>query len=413
MVIHHAAAVLPSYTPALNPTTGGSRATLIRAYFNQQYTYKEIVASLANLHSIILTVRHLKRILKKMGLRRKVPHDNNLLQTALDAISIELTGSGKCLGYRAMWKRLQKAGICIPKHVVRHALTILDPDGVKRRKNRKFIKRDYVNPGPNFMWHSDSYDKLKPYGICINGAIDGYSRRILWLEVGPSNSDPRIIASYYLQTVRQLQCVPCMLRCDLGTENKHLEKLQPFFTERYDDPYSGEASFLYGKSTANQRIESWWSILRRQGADFWIAFFKDMQYVGLFQSHNPIHTQALRLCFMPLIRKDLNCIAIEWNQHLIETKKNAEGPRGKPDIMYFNPQLYDAYSYGKEINLGEVDVLLHDLQLQNIPPQDYDPEFLYLVSQLLPNFQEPRSPNEALELYVDILACVEDLDNRH
>ena len=27
--------------------------------------------------------------------------------------------------------------------------------------------------GPNFIWHMDGYDKLKPYGITIHGCIDG------------------------------------------------------------------------------------------------------------------------------------------------------------------------------------------------------------------------------------------------
>ena len=27
--------------------------------------------------------------------------------------------------------------------------------------------------GPNFLWHCDGYDKLKPYGLCIHGCIDG------------------------------------------------------------------------------------------------------------------------------------------------------------------------------------------------------------------------------------------------
>ena len=27
--------------------------------------------------------------------------------------------------------------------------------------------------GPNYLWHMDSYDKLKPYGISIHGCIDG------------------------------------------------------------------------------------------------------------------------------------------------------------------------------------------------------------------------------------------------
>lgn len=47
------------------------------------------------------------------------------------------------------------------------------------------------------------YDKIKPYGFAINGAIDGYSRRIMWLEVGPSNSDPHYVAKYYMDCVQQ------------------------------------------------------------------------------------------------------------------------------------------------------------------------------------------------------------------
>ena len=29
----------------------------------------------------------------------------------------------------------------------------------------------------------DGNDKLKPYGISIHGCIDGYSRKVLWLQV--------------------------------------------------------------------------------------------------------------------------------------------------------------------------------------------------------------------------------------
>ena len=44
------------------------------------------------------------------------------------------------------------------------------------------------------MWHLDGYDKLKPFGFPIHGAIDGYSRRILWLRVMCTNNDPQVIA---------------------------------------------------------------------------------------------------------------------------------------------------------------------------------------------------------------------------
>ena len=41
----------------------------------------------------------------------------------------------------------------------------------------------YRSVGPNHLWYIDGYDKLKPHGLPIYGAIDGYSRRLMWLKV--------------------------------------------------------------------------------------------------------------------------------------------------------------------------------------------------------------------------------------
>ena len=46
------------------------------------------------------------------------------------------------------------------------------------------------------LLHINGYDKLKPFGFCIH-TIDGYTHRILWLEVGPSNNNPVIIAQLW------------------------------------------------------------------------------------------------------------------------------------------------------------------------------------------------------------------------
>ena len=53
----------------------------------------------------------------------------------------------------------------------------------------------YTFRGPNFMWHVDGYDKLKLFGFPIHGCIDGYSRKILWLNVSPTNNDPQVMAT--------------------------------------------------------------------------------------------------------------------------------------------------------------------------------------------------------------------------
>ena len=103
-------------------------------------------------------------------------------------------------------------GLVVDRETVRVALQALDPEGVARRSRKRLIRRKYHVNGPNFIWHIDGYDKLKPFGFCIHGAIDGYSRRIMWLEVDHSNNNPCIITKYFLQTVRCIRGTPRILR---------------------------------------------------------------------------------------------------------------------------------------------------------------------------------------------------------
>ena len=51
---------------------------------------------------------------------------------------------------------------------------MLDPDGAESRKKRRLKRRRYFNRGPNFLVHVDQNDKLRKYGLCLHGMIDGY-----------------------------------------------------------------------------------------------------------------------------------------------------------------------------------------------------------------------------------------------
>jgi hypothetical protein len=99
----------------------------------------------------------------------------NRLATAL------IEGRGSSIGYRSMHQRLRKChNLVVSRETVRHALKILDPAGVEACFRHCLQRRRYVCKGPNYIWHIDGYDKLKPFGFCFHGAIDGYTRRILW-----------------------------------------------------------------------------------------------------------------------------------------------------------------------------------------------------------------------------------------
>ena len=72
----------------------------------------------------------------------------------------------------------------------------------------------------------DGYDKLKPFGFCIHGCIDGYSRLIVWLEDGVTNNNPDVTAGYFLDAICSVGGVPRILRADNGTENVHIAAFQ-------------------------------------------------------------------------------------------------------------------------------------------------------------------------------------------
>ena len=100
------------------------------------------------------------------------------LTEGISAVEKEPNGSGNSIGYRQMHRRaLVDHSLVVARETVRIILKSLDPEGVFLRSRHRFRRRSYSVKGPNFMWHMDGYDKLKPFGFPIHGAIDGYSRR--------------------------------------------------------------------------------------------------------------------------------------------------------------------------------------------------------------------------------------------
>lgn len=116
-------------------------------------------------------------------------------------------------------------GLVAKQDVISQFLKIMDPEEVAQRSRRRVRRRQYSSRGPNYLWHIDCYDKLKPYGITINGCIDGYSRHINWLKTAYSNNDPRIISGYFINCVEMCCGCPRSIGTDFGTENRHVEHI--------------------------------------------------------------------------------------------------------------------------------------------------------------------------------------------
>lgn len=306
-----------------------------------------------------------------------------------------------------MWKRLIKDhGLAEKRTKVIQILKHLCPNAAEERRAHRLKPRVHTLKGPNYVWHVDGYDKLKPFGFCIHGCIDGYSRRIICLEVAASNNDPAIVAKYYINCLKHFQLAPRILRADNGTENNSMSFLQPFFRSTSTDRMACVKSFMYGRRTANRRIEAWWGILRKLGVHWWINLFKDIRDSGMFNIQNPVIKKCLRFCFMDALQTDLDRIAKRWNSNNIRRQKRCtELPSGKPDVMYFVPELTDGCDFKTTVNPEDVNLCI---DLYGKEKEVCSPEFKEIVYIIKPVVRIHVHPHETLRLFIEINDILEE-----
>src|ERR1700733_1678951 len=104
---------------------------LATKYFEMGLIYRDIVTVLENVHAIVISERHLKRILRGLYLRRRGGY--NSVQEVVDFLVAEIRGSGMLHGYRIMHAKCIQNNIIARKEDVRLILREIDPEGVQTR----------------------------------------------------------------------------------------------------------------------------------------------------------------------------------------------------------------------------------------------------------------------------------------
>jgi hypothetical protein len=171
---------------------------LIVHYFGLHYRYDHLIAFLEIYHDIFISKRTLKRRLHSYGLNRR--SDNISIAALRQIIETEIQGPAAIKGYRGMWNHLKCTyGITVKRDTVMQLLREMDPEGTELRRTRRLHRRTYSSPGPNHCWHIDGYDKLKPYGLPIHGCVDGFSQKVLWLNIVKSNNNPMYLHIFFWQ----------------------------------------------------------------------------------------------------------------------------------------------------------------------------------------------------------------------
>lgn len=177
-----------------------------------------------------------------------------------EAVATELDGPSKLIGYRPMQKKIRiNHGLNVPRDLVYAMMKDLDADGVEARApaaKKKKRTGHFTTKGSNWVHSLDGHDKLmgyqnSTYPIAIYGSIDSASRKILWLRVWVTNSDPDVIGRFYLEHLYETRLISTFLRLDKGTETTVLCTMHAFLRRHHGDMEPTD-TILYGPSTSNQ-----------------------------------------------------------------------------------------------------------------------------------------------------------------
>jgi hypothetical protein len=302
----------------------------------------EIASKIAEEEGLSLSPWQVSKIRRQHGLLRRIRSTDLASQQRSKTHDLVHTmlvnGPGRSFGQRWTVTYLRaRLGHRARRHDVANALKELAPRGVASRipGKRKERLQNYITPGVNHHWSCDGHDKLARYGIQLYAAIDAYSRKIIWFYVGNANRSQYSVGNQYLQAVRAFGRAPKFLRTDHGTETVLLAAIHlTFYLESLaaegmdpddvDDIQALSKCYIYGKSTANIRIESTWRQIRDRVTGKWLRLFGLMEASELYLDSLVADRIVLLFVFMPLIRYELNEFVQVKNEHPIRRQRNRE-----------------------------------------------------------------------------------------
>ncbi|CAL8275343.1 unnamed protein product [Arctogadus glacialis] len=188
-----------------------------------------------------VSVRTLSRRLRQFNLRRAGTF-STCSDAALDDLIRETVAGNDRIGPESVRAQLRAQQINVQRSRVRSSMLRVNPvAAAARTMSQTLQRRAYRVAGPNSLWHIDGNHKLIRWRIVIHGAIDGYSRLVVFLRASDNN--------------RSKYGVPSRIRTDHGGENNSVCLMMNLFRG------SNRGSALRGRSTHNQRIERLWGDL--------------------------------------------------------------------------------------------------------------------------------------------------------
>lgn len=127
--------------------------------------------------------------------------------------------------------------------------------------------------------------------------------------------------------------IPSRVRGDRGGENRDVSVFMILVRG------AKRASFMWGTSTHNTRIERLWGEVGGQFARAWRGFFHRLQQRHQLDRNNPHHLWILHRLFLTMINNDCEEFRVNWNSHPI----SGEGHEQSPDVCNSSKYVQSTY----------------------------------------------------------------------
>ncbi|KAJ3569874.1 hypothetical protein NP233_g4769 [Leucocoprinus birnbaumii] len=272
-----------------------------------------------------------RKTLRYLLQKHNIPYKYNQLSDAeLDRMVKEYKEKSPTGGIRYLVGAIHGNGLRVQRHRVAQSLLRVDQIGVhlrKRRQQAKIPRTKYSVSRPNALWHIDGHHKLIRWGFVIHGIIDGYSRKVVGVQASTNNKASTVLL-LFLEAVGN-HGLPSRVRGDRGGENKDVAIAMVLARGL------NRASFMWGSSTHNSRIERLWVEVGTQFARNWRAFFTRLERLHSLDIHNPQDLWLLHYLFLDDLNTSCADFTTSWNAHPIA----GEGHDKSPDYLWMHGRL--------------------------------------------------------------------------
>lgn len=152
--------------------------------------------------------------------------------------------------------------------------------------------------------------------LVIHGGIDGYSRRIVYLQCCTDNKASTVFQLFHEGVTRY--GLPVRVRSDKGGENTDIA----WFMLNHPQRGPENSSHITGRSVHNQRIERLWRDVYSGWTYLYYNLFYEMEEQGILDPDNELHILVLRTVFQSRINRDLTAFTQGFNNSPIRTAGN-------------------------------------------------------------------------------------------